>query len=139
MRNRSAQPKLRLWGLIVIATTLVAIFFPILNYDWIPIEDPSYYHLNPLFGEAPLLRRLLAAWFHAPESNYIPLTWNLTTLLAEFTEGNPRAFHSFSLLLHLLNSFLAFFLLRRLGLDHWATTLTVLLFALHPLRAESVA
>ena len=104
-----------------------------------PIEDPSYYHTNPLFGSSPLPHRLLAAWTNAPESNYIPLTWNLTTLLAEGTQGRPQAFHLFSLLLHLLNSPLSFILLGRLGVKQLPTAFIVLLFALHPLRVESVA
>ena len=124
---------------LLIATSIVAIFFPILSYRWMGLEDPSYYQTNPLFGQAPLLNRLLAAWFHSPEFNYIPLTWNLTTLLAEFTQGSPRAFHAFSLALHLSCCGLAFTLLSRLGLKKAIAAFVVLLFALHPLRIESVA
>ena len=102
------------------------------------IEDPSYYQTNPLFGSAPL-NRLISAWFHAPESNYIPITWNITTLLAEFTDSNPRAFHAFALFLHLSNCVLAFFLLRRLRFSSTLAAIAVLIFSLHPLRVESVA
>ena len=131
--------KLSFLSFALIATTIVAIFFPILSYGWMNFEDPSYYLTSPLFSDAPLLNRLIAAWFNAPESNYIPLTWNLTILLAEFSPNSPQAFHAFSLLLHLLNSLLAFLLVRRLGLKTLPTIITILLFALHPLRVESVA
>ena len=103
------------------------------------IEDPSYYQTNPLFSGAPLLNRMAAAWTHAPESNYIPLTWNFTILLAEVSQASPRAFHACSLGLHLLNSVLAFLLLGRLGLKNLPAALVVTLFAVHPLRVESVA
>ena len=131
--------KQRLLSLALIATTIVAIFLPILSFGWMGIEDPSYYQTNPLFGEASLLNRLIASWFHAPESNYIPLSWNFTILLAEFSKSSPQAFHACSLLLHLLNSFLAFLLTKRLGLKALPAVLIACLFALHPLRVESVA
>ena len=124
---------------LLIAAFIVAIFLPILNYGWMGIEDPSYYQTNPLFGQSPLLARLFAAWFNSPESNYIPLTWNLTSLLAEFTQSSPKAFHVLSLVLHLFNSLLALVLLGRLGFKNASATIVVLLFALHPLRVESVA
>ena len=123
----------------LIAAFIVAIFLPILSFGWMGIEDPSYYQTNPLFGQSPLLARLFAAWFNSPESNYIPLTWNLTTLLAEFTQSSPKAFHALSLILHLFSSILAFVLLGRLGFKNAPATIVVLLFALHPLRVESVA
>ena len=85
--------KLSFLSFALIATTIVAIFFPILSYGWMNFEDPSYYLTNPLFSDAPPLNRLIAAWFNAPESNYIPLTWNLTILLAEFSPNSPQAFH----------------------------------------------
>ena len=117
----------------------MAIFFPILSYSWLSIEDTTYYSTNPLFGSASLLDRLRASWTIAPESNYMPLTWSFTILLSEVSNHSAKVFHLASLLLHLLNSGLAFLLLRRLKLTPILAGLIVLLFAIHPLRVESVA
>jgi len=35
--------KLSFLSFALIATTIVAIFFPILSYGWMNFEDPSYY------------------------------------------------------------------------------------------------
>ena len=128
-----------LLSFFLIAAFIVAIFLPILSFGWMGIEDPSYYQTNPLFGQSPLLNRLIAAWTNSPESNYIPLTWNVTILLAHLTQGSPLAFHILSLVLHLSCSLVAFLLLRRFGFENKAATFVVLLFALHPLRVESIA
>ncbi|MDP0492204.1 MAG: hypothetical protein Q7Q71_14235 [Verrucomicrobiota bacterium JB023] len=139
MDRRSKSPGPRAFLPLLIASLVGAIFFPIIFYPWMAIEDLAYYQLNPLFGPSPLADRMFTAWISAPEANYIPLTWNLTTLLSELTAGSASAFHAFSLLLHALNGVLAFYLADRLGLRPLQSLLAVLLFSLHPLRVESVA
>ena len=52
---------------------------------------------------------------------------------------NASGHHLTSLLLHLANSILLFLLLRRLSRAEWPCALVAALFALHPLRVESVA
>lgn len=118
---------------------IVAIFCPILSYGWVGIEDIAYYQTNPLFGSDPLFHRLIASWLHAPESNYIPLTWNMTILIGKVTSHSPQAFHAFSLFLHIVNSLLVLILLKRFGFKLFPAIIVVLLFALHPLRVETVA
>lgn len=123
----------------LIATICVAIFFPILNYGWLSVEDSSYYSTNPLFGSASLTDRLVASWKIAPESNYMPITWDFAIILSKATNHSAQAFHLNSLLVHILNSSLAFILLRRWKISPILAALAVLLFAVHPLRVESVA
>lgn len=83
---------------------------------------------------------------------------NLGRILTGFTSGNyhpvvllayalefrvfgmhPWGFHAVSLLLHLANTMLAFLLLRRLDGRLVVATAGAALFALHPMRVESVA
>ncbi len=65
----------------------------------------------------------------------------LTTFSAVYKiwGNNPAPFHWLSLILHLLNIILVYFLLKQFSKNIYTISLIVLLFALHPLRVESVA
>ncbi len=52
---------------------------------------------------------------------------------------HPWIFHFNNLLLHLLCIFFAFLIVSELGLSPWAAGLVAMLFAIHPMRVESVA
>lgn len=52
---------------------------------------------------------------------------------------HPWIFHFDNLLLHLLCIFFAFLLVSELGLSPWAAGIVAILFAIHPMRVESVA
>lgn len=52
---------------------------------------------------------------------------------------NPSAWHLENVLLHLLCTFLVFFIARKLGLKLFGAALVAILFGIHPMRVESVA
>ncbi len=52
---------------------------------------------------------------------------------------NPHLWHLDNLILHLLCTLLVFFIGRKLGLNVWPNIIFTLLFAIHPMRVESVA
>jgi Flp pilus assembly protein TadD len=56
-----------------------------------------------------------------------------------FFQLNPTAYHYTNLLLHILNGLLVFVLMYGLSGKHLTSMLVALLFAVHPLRVESVA
>ena len=83
------------------------------------------------------LHGLWNIWFSAPVTDYWPMSWTLLWIQWHFWGNQPVGYHVVSLLLHLLSSFLVWRVLGKLGL-RWAW-LAALLFAIHPLGAESVA
>ncbi|MCX5659498.1 MAG: tetratricopeptide repeat protein, partial [Planctomycetota bacterium] len=70
---------------------------------------------------------------------WIPLTWLSLMLDFQFGGLSPVPFHVTNLLFHLANTLLLFAFLRRATGDLWRPALAAALFALHPLRVESVA
>ncbi len=72
-------------------------------------------------------------------ANWHPLTWLSLQLDATLFGPGPGGFHRTNLLLHAVNAVLLFLALRRLTGTVWPSALAAALFALHPLRAESVA
>lgn len=71
---------------------------------------------------------------------YNPLTvWTFAIEHQVFGLDKPHRWHLNNVILHLLCTFLVFFIGRRLGLNIWAAVLFAGLFGVHPMRVESVA
>jgi hypothetical protein len=68
-----------------------------------------------------------------------PLTWLSLMADAQIFGGRPFGFHLTNLLLHILNTLLLFFFLRKVTGKLWQSAFAASLFALHPLHVESVA
>jgi hypothetical protein len=133
----------------VIAITLVA-FLPVLDNGFIPNWDDALNFLdNPHYrGLGPAQLRWMFTTFHA--GHYIPLTWLSLGLDYLLWGLHPGGYHLSSLLLHAATALAFYFLalrLLRLALPpattpaalRWGAALAALLFAIHPLRVESVA
>lgn len=67
------------------------------------------------------------------------LTLTVYSVLYKIWGNNPAPFHWLSLIIHLLNILLLFKLLKYFTKNLYAIGLVLLLFALHPMRVESVA
>lgn len=72
-------------------------------------------------------------------NTYHPLTTFSFALEYYFAEDRPFLYHLDNVLLHIGVAVFAFFFFRQVGLTVWAAGFAALLFAIHPLRVESVA
>ncbi len=70
---------------------------------------------------------------------YQPFTTQVYAVLYSIGNGDAGVFHTFSLLVHLLNIMLVFFLVRKFTRRDAPALITSALFALNPMQAESVA
>ncbi len=107
--------------------------------DFVNFDDDRYVTANEAVqgGLTGAGLRFAFTSFHA--SNWHPLTWLSHMLDVELFELDPAGHHATSVLLHGLASGLLFLFLARAGGESGAALLAALLFALHPLRVESVA
>jgi len=132
----------------------VVLFLPTLEQGWAPLDDELNFTTNPHYrGLAPENLRWMATTRLA--GHYIPLSWLTLAIDFKLSGMNPRGYHRTNLLLHLANALLFFSFARRLlarsepEANETRTGPTVVpdlaafgaaaLFALHPLRVESVA
>ena len=69
---------------------------------------------------------------------YRPLVFLSFALEYNFFKDNPAAYHMTNLILHLANCLLAFLLIFLISNNLTASFVAVILFAIHPLRVESV-
>ena len=140
--------RLAQWGIpLVIAVATFVAFLPALSAGFVTWDDDRNFTDNFSYRGlgGPQLRWM---WTTFHMGHYIPLSWMTLGLDYELWGMNASGYHLTSLGLHALNAAVFFFLARRLvrlaGVaagDIRATAvpaLAALLFAIHPLRAESV-
>jgi tetratricopeptide (TPR) repeat protein len=136
-------------ALVALATAVV--FLPALRADFINYDDPENFLENPHFrglGRANLRWMLL---FHS--GNYQPLTWVTHAVDYLLWGMDPRGHHLTSVLVHVATAlavYLAIIALVRAAVEgpgaaadepglRRAAAAGALVFAIHPLRVESVA
>ncbi|MEQ1892417.1 MAG: tetratricopeptide repeat protein [Planctomycetota bacterium] len=130
-----ARVRLLLAGLVLLVLGLYA---RTATHKFVAYDDPVYVSANPVVAEGLTLDGLRWSFgFHA--GNWHPLTWLAHMLDVELFELEPGPHHLVNVALHALNAALVLLLAARLGAGAWAALLAAALFALHPLRVESVA
>ncbi len=125
-------------GLLLVALTFT-VYAPSLNDDFVSYDDPHYVTENAVVQQGLTADGLRWAFLRSHYSNWHPLTWLSHMLDVELFGDDARGHHATSLVLHTATTVLLFvFLLRATG-ARWSAALVAALFAVHPLRVESVA
>ena len=123
----------------LLALVTIAIYWPATQCAFIGFDDSEYVTTNP-FVQAGLTREGLAwVWRNPVAANWHPLTMVSHMVDCQLFGLSAWGHHLTSVLLHAINSALVFLLLRHLTGALWRSLLVAALFALHPLRVESVA
>lgn len=124
--------------------TLVA-FLPVLHDGFVAWDDDKNFVDNPLYrGLGPAQLHWMWTTFHM--GHYVPLSWMTLGLDYELWGMNPSGYHLTNLLLHTASAVVVYFVARRLMAEvlvgrgaRLTAAFAALLFAVHPLRVESVA
>jgi protein O-mannosyl-transferase len=125
--------------LVLLAAMVFAAFAGVLRSDWVRLDDPGYVLENPHVNGGLTAAGLRWALTRPHGGNWHPLT-SLSHMLDVSLFGlAPAGHHAVSLLFHVLNAVLLALVLFRLTGAWWRSVLVAALFALHPLRVESVA
>jgi tetratricopeptide (TPR) repeat protein len=136
---------------LALAALVWAVFGQTLGHQFVNYDDPLYVLENPHVNAGLSWRSASWAFTHVHSQNWHPLTSMSHMLDCEFF-GLQAGWHHFtSVLLHSLAAILLFLALERLtrgpsgsgGGDRtgniWLSAAVAALFAIHPLRVESVA
>lgn len=137
--SQSPTPAVRLASAVALALAVLLAFAGVRDNGWVLIDDPVYVTENPHVATGLTPANL--AWFlHAPHGgNWHPLTSWSHLLDVRLFGLDPAGPHMVNLLLHVANALLLLWVLRRLTGAWWRSLAVAALFALHPLRVESVA
>jgi len=125
-------------GLLLAAATL-ALYYPVCHHPFLNYDDDRYVVYNPHVQSGLHWGTLTWAFTSFDASNWHPLTWLSHALDCQMFGPSPRGHHVTSLLLHVINVVLLFWVLWRATGYAGRSVTVAALFALHPINVESVA
>jgi tetratricopeptide (TPR) repeat protein len=123
----------------VLAGVAFAALAPALACDFVNFDDFTYVVRNPQVKGGLSSAGVRWAFTTSRAANWHPLAWLSLQLDATLFGPGPLGFHLTNVLLHAANAALLFLALRSLTGAYRRSAAVALLFAVHPLRAESVA
>src|SRR5438093_9876330 len=154
MHQRKAQstgrPKisrrwLRLGICISLAVLTWVVFGQLLQYDFINYDDPRYVYENTNITKGLTIGGIAWAFTHIHSMNWHPLTTISHMLDCQLYGLKPGAHHFTNVLLHSIVAILLLLVLQRMTGGPsvtgsiWRSAFVAAVFAIHPLRVESVA
>lgn len=135
------------WVLAMVLMVTAVVFGAVCGHEFLSYDDEINIYGNR-YVTTFSLANLGHFWVELYENLYIPLTYNLWTVLARLAGFIPTAtakvlspipFHAANLLLHLGSTALLFLIIRGLVGDDWGAAGGALLFAVHPVQVEAVS
>ncbi len=128
---------------VAISVFLAAIvwlaFGQTLHHEFVSYDDGDYVYANPKITNGLTLSGIQWAFTHVHAANWHPLTTISHMLDCQLYGLQPWGHHLSNILLHAAAAILLFLALRKLTGSLWPSAFVAALFAIHPLRVESVA
>jgi len=125
---------------VVLIFITLAAFWPLHSNKFITTFDDDLYITNNNHVKTGLNRENIVWAFTTTHAyNWHPITWLSHILDCQLFDLNPGWHHLVSLLFHAANALLLFYLLKSTTGLLWQSAFVAALFAVHPLRVESVA
>jgi protein O-mannosyl-transferase len=122
---------------LLLAVALV--FGPTVGHEFINLDDDVCVYENPWVTHGLSWDAVNWAFTHRLVGNWDPLTWMSHMLDFQLWGQKAGGHHLTNGVLHAATVVLLFLVLRRMSGRQWPSAVAAALFAIHPLRAESVA
>ncbi len=143
VRSPASGRDLSISHLIMVAGILILLnwlcYRNVLTHDFINYDDTLYVTENYYVKAGITVEGIKWAFTTGHASNWHPVTWLSHMVDCQIAGTEPRQHHLTNLILHTINSLLLFFLFATASGRPWRSAAVALLFAIHPLRVESVA
>ena len=124
---------------ILLAGIVWIAFGQTLRHDFVNYDDGPYVYANPTIINGLTPGNVQWAFTHVHAANWHPLTTISHMLDCQLYGLQPWGHHQTNILLHAAAAILLFLALWRLTENIWSSAFVAALFAIHPLRVESVA
>ena len=124
---------------IVLTVVTLAVFWQVNRYDFIGLDDQVYVTENIHIQSGITLEGFRWAFSTTYAEFWHPLTWLSLMFDYQLYGLNAGGYHLTNLILHIMSTLLLFWLFNRMTGSIWRSAFVAALFALHPLRVESVA
>jgi tetratricopeptide (TPR) repeat protein len=122
----------------ILVFTICIGYLSALDYGFSGYDDNQYITDNDIVKKGLTVQGFLWAFTEYHASNWHPVTWLSHMLDVELFGQDPSGHHLTSLLFHIANALILFFLLQKLTGSLWRSAFVAILFGLHPLNVESV-
>jgi len=138
MRLRRPVPPAFWIGLLLVAMVGI-IYARTAGFQFLSYDDTEYVAKNPVVRAGLTWAGVAWAFTTFWAANWHPLTWLSLMMDVSLFGPGPGPAHLVNATLHAANAVLLFLLLRSATGSFWRSALVAALFAVHPLRVESVA
>ncbi len=123
---------------LALAVATFAVFAPAIQFRFLNYDDNLYVFENRHVLGGLKWSGLVYALTTVDVGNWMPLTWLSLELDGTLFGSWPAGYHFTNILLHCGSVMLLFLALQRMTKAFWRSALVAMLFAIHPLRQESV-
>ena len=137
IRTDNTRKAAAVCALLLLAVALV--FGQTVGHEFINYDDDQYVYENPQVTGGLTARAVAWAITAGHASNWHPLTWLSHMLDVQLFGLNAGGHHLTNVLLHAAVAILLFLVLWRMTGALWRSAFVAAVFAVHPLRVESVA
>src|SRR4051794_8196518 len=124
---------------ICLAVLTWVVFGQTVRHDFINYDDPRYVYENTKITNGLNIGGIAWAFTHIHSMNWHPLTTISHMLDCQLYGLKPGAHHFTNVLLHSIVAILLFLVLQQMTSALWRSAFVAVVFAVHPLRVESVA
>ena len=139
-RFATTNRSLRTFSVCVCLVLLTwGVFGQTLWYDFINYDDPKYVYENTHITSGLTAAGIAWAFTHIHSMNWHPMTTISHILDCQFFGLRAGAHHLTNVVLHTIAVVLLFIALQRMTSAVWRSAFVAAVFAIHPLRVESVA
>ena len=132
----------KIFSLIICLCLVLAVwivFSPTLGYDFVNYDDTAYVSENPVVQAGLTWAGIRWGLTYGNIGHWHPLTWFSHMLDCQLYGLHAGGHHFTNLVLHGAAAVLLFLALRRMTGFLWRSAFVAAVFAIHPLRVESVA
>jgi tetratricopeptide (TPR) repeat protein len=134
------RPNLPVWLIgVLLGLVTLALYWPATRCNFVNYDDDFYVTSNAHVQNGLTWAGMKWAWANSVAGNWHPVTVLSHMLDCQLFGLNSGGHHLTNVLLHALNAGLVFWLLQRMTGARWRSLWVAALFAVHPLRVESVA
>jgi tetratricopeptide (TPR) repeat protein len=133
------QRRLALVICLSLAAVTFAVFGQTVGFGFVNYDDNSYIYDNPMVQRGLTLQGMRWALTYGKIGHWHPLTWVSHMADCQVWGLWAGGHHLTNVVLHALAAALLFLALRELTGSLWRSAFVAAVFAVHPLRAESVA
>jgi protein O-mannosyl-transferase len=133
------RPRSLLLLYLALALLTCTVFGQSVAFSFVRYDDQNYVYENPRITAGLTVAGCGAAFTQYHAQNWHPVTTLSHMLDCQLWGLNPAGHHAVNILLHVIAVLLLFHVLNAMTGRMWAAVFVAALFAIHPLRAESVA